>query len=144
MFCYNNTSACSGDMFLQHGATRLKYHNTPTTRQRVFRTRLCVFRTHTSVSKTRLQYAKFFSTCSAYATISVIVIESFTLVIIPPPPKSLSVAVKTIPFKLHHCRKNVILLRWMCYMNTIATVLQPILTNWSWVRRNSKGLSSDV
>ena len=48
-------------MFLEHGATRLTYHNTPTTRQRVFRTRLCVFRTHTSVSKTRLQHAKFSS-----------------------------------------------------------------------------------
>ena len=61
MFCYNNTSVCSGDVFLQHGATRLTYHNTPTTRRRVFRTRLCVFRTHTSVSKTRLQHAKFSS-----------------------------------------------------------------------------------
>ena len=45
MFCYNNTSVCSGDVFLQHGATRLTYHNTPTTRLRVFRIHIRVFKT---------------------------------------------------------------------------------------------------
>ena len=48
-------------MFLEHGTTRLIYHNTTITRQRIFRTRLRVFRTHMRVFKTRIQHAKFSS-----------------------------------------------------------------------------------